>query len=139
MFGRVPFAFYIAHLYLAHAFAVVIGVCHGYTVSQMMTIFLSTRRVSKWVFPRSSGFGCWLSHASIPYAARSLQSKLGAPTRDLAICEILRRSSAAAHGDSALAAAGLRAYSPILVRTNRTGLPTIKHKTSTGDGLWLEF
>jgi len=33
------------------------------------------------------------------------------------------RSRAAAHGDQALAAAGLRAYSPIRVRTNRAGLP----------------
>jgi uncharacterized membrane protein len=39
MYGRVPFAFYIAHFYLAHALAVVIGVCQGYTLSQMMTLF----------------------------------------------------------------------------------------------------
>jgi uncharacterized membrane protein len=40
MFGRVPFAFYIAHFYLAHALAVVIGLYQGYTVSQMMTLFI---------------------------------------------------------------------------------------------------
>ena len=40
MFGRVPFAFYIAHFYLAHALAVVIGVFQGFTVSQMMTLFV---------------------------------------------------------------------------------------------------
>ena len=39
MFGRVPFAFYIAHFYLAHALAVAIGVYQGYTVQQMMTFF----------------------------------------------------------------------------------------------------
>jgi uncharacterized membrane protein len=39
MFGRVPFAFYIAHFYVAHAVAVVIGVYQGFTVSQMMTLF----------------------------------------------------------------------------------------------------
>jgi uncharacterized membrane protein len=37
MFGRVPFAFYIAHFYVAHTLAVVLGICQGYTVSQMMT------------------------------------------------------------------------------------------------------
>ena len=37
MYGRVPFAFYIAHFYLAHMFGVLIGVWQGYTVSQMAT------------------------------------------------------------------------------------------------------
>jgi uncharacterized membrane protein len=37
MFGRVPFAFYIGHFYLAHALAVVIGIFQGYAASQMMT------------------------------------------------------------------------------------------------------
>jgi uncharacterized membrane protein len=39
MYGRVPFAFYIAHFYLAHALAVVIGVSQGYTVYQMSTAY----------------------------------------------------------------------------------------------------
>lgn len=38
MYGRVPFAFYIAHFYLAHVLAVAIGVWQGYTVSQMCTL-----------------------------------------------------------------------------------------------------
>jgi uncharacterized membrane protein len=38
MYGRVPFAFYVAHFYLAHALGVVIGVWQGYTVSQMATV-----------------------------------------------------------------------------------------------------
>jgi hypothetical protein len=45
MFGRVPFAFYIAHFYLAHALAVVIGVFQGFTVSQMMTLFVFNPKV----------------------------------------------------------------------------------------------
>ena len=39
MYGRAPFAFYIAHFYLAHALAIVIGVWQGYTVSQMSTAY----------------------------------------------------------------------------------------------------
>ena len=39
MYGRVPFAFYFAHFYLAHALAVAIGVWQGYTVSQVSTAY----------------------------------------------------------------------------------------------------
>lgn len=39
MFGRVPFAFYIAHFYVAHVFAVAIGVYQGFSVSQTSTLF----------------------------------------------------------------------------------------------------
>ena len=49
MYGRVPFAFYVAHFYLAHALAVAIGVWQGYTVSQMSTLFR--------FFPKGFGLG----------------------------------------------------------------------------------
>jgi len=39
MYGRVPFAFYVAHFYLAHCIGVAIGVYQGFTVTQMMTFF----------------------------------------------------------------------------------------------------
>jgi uncharacterized membrane protein len=39
MFGRVPFAFYILHLYLIHALAVLAGVLQGYAASEMMVPF----------------------------------------------------------------------------------------------------
>ncbi len=39
MFGRVPFAFYVAHVYLIHALSVVLGVSLGYTASQFLTWF----------------------------------------------------------------------------------------------------
>ncbi len=39
MFGRVPFAFYILHLYLIHALAVLAGVLQGYEASEMMVPF----------------------------------------------------------------------------------------------------
>jgi uncharacterized membrane protein len=37
MFGRVPFAFYVAHIYLIHALSVMLGVSQGFPASQFFT------------------------------------------------------------------------------------------------------
>jgi uncharacterized membrane protein len=37
MFGRVPFAFYVAHVYLIHALSVVVGLFEGFAASQFFT------------------------------------------------------------------------------------------------------
>jgi uncharacterized membrane protein len=37
MFGRVPFAFYVAHFYLLHLFAVLLGMAQGFQASQLAT------------------------------------------------------------------------------------------------------
>lgn len=42
MFGRVPFTFYIFHLYIAHAIGVMIGMYQGFTLDQMSTAFYLT-------------------------------------------------------------------------------------------------
>jgi uncharacterized membrane protein len=39
-FGRVPFAFYIAHVILIHTLSVLVGVAQGFRASQLMTLFL---------------------------------------------------------------------------------------------------
>ena len=39
-FGRVPFAFYIAHVFLIHTLSVLLGVAQGFRASQFMTLFL---------------------------------------------------------------------------------------------------
>jgi hypothetical protein len=39
MFGRVPFAFYVAHFYLIHTLSVVLGRLQGFRFGQMMTVF----------------------------------------------------------------------------------------------------
>jgi hypothetical protein len=36
-FGRVPFAFYVAHFYLLHVLSVCLGVMQGFQASQLMT------------------------------------------------------------------------------------------------------
>jgi len=76
-------------------------------------------------------------------------TQLGATRTSLNVCLRFRASvakaalpeptpAAAAHCDPALAAAGLRAYSPIRVRTNRTGMPkkvkAKQHQLETGHG-----
>ena len=38
--GRVPFAFYVAHIYLIHAMAVALGVAQGYDVHAMTVLFV---------------------------------------------------------------------------------------------------
>jgi hypothetical protein len=38
--GRVPFAFYVAHIYLIHAIAVGLGLFEGFRLDQMMQLFI---------------------------------------------------------------------------------------------------
>jgi uncharacterized membrane protein len=40
MFGRVPFAFYVAHFILIHLLAIGLGVLQGFQAGQFMTLFL---------------------------------------------------------------------------------------------------
>jgi hypothetical protein len=40
MFGRVPFAFYVAHWFLLHAASLVLGVAQGFAASAFMTHFV---------------------------------------------------------------------------------------------------
>jgi hypothetical protein len=64
-FGRVPFLFYVAHLYLVHALAVVAGVAQGFPASAIRTVTLR--------LPQDYGFGLpvvyavWLGVAALLY------------------------------------------------------------------------
>ncbi len=48
-FGRAPFAFYVAHLYLLHAGSAVLGTMQGFEAHQFLTVFQ--------FFPKGYGFG----------------------------------------------------------------------------------
>ena len=49
MFGRVPFAFYVAHFLLIHTLSVVLGVVQGFEARQLMTVF--------FFYPKGYGVG----------------------------------------------------------------------------------
>jgi len=51
MFGRVPFAFYVAHFYLLHALCLVLGLIQGVPVGQLMTF--------PPFFPKGYGVPLW--------------------------------------------------------------------------------
>lgn len=49
VYGRAPFAFYVAHVYLIHTFAVVLGVAQGFDAHELATVML--------FFPKGYGLG----------------------------------------------------------------------------------
>jgi uncharacterized membrane protein len=51
MFGRVPFAFYVAHFYLIHALAVLLGVMQGYPAASFFDIY--------YFYPKGYGLPQW--------------------------------------------------------------------------------
>jgi uncharacterized membrane protein len=65
VFGRAPFAFYVAHLYLIHALAVAFGVTQGFGAGQFLTY--------SFFFPKGYGVGlpgvyaAWLLVVAILY------------------------------------------------------------------------
>ncbi len=50
-FGRAPLAFYIAHLYLIHAAAIMFGVAQGFTAQEFLTLYR--------FFPKGHGVDLW--------------------------------------------------------------------------------
>jgi len=49
MFGRVPFAFYVAHFFLIHSLSILLGVAQGFPASQFFVPFL--------LYPKGYGLG----------------------------------------------------------------------------------
>jgi uncharacterized membrane protein len=78
-FGRVPFLFYIAHLYLVHALVVAIGAAQGYPTSAMRDVFLR--------MPEGFGFGLpviyalWLAAVALLYPICRRYASLRARSR----------------------------------------------------------
>ena len=78
-FGRVPFLFYLAHLYLVHALAVGAGVAQGYPASALRDVFLR--------LPEGYGFGLpvvyavWLGAVALLYPMCRRYAELKARSR----------------------------------------------------------
>jgi uncharacterized membrane protein len=78
-FGRVPFLFYVAHLYLIHALAVAAGVAQGFPASAVADVFLR--------LPEGYGFGlpvvyaAWLGVVALLYPLCRRYAELKARSR----------------------------------------------------------
>jgi hypothetical protein len=49
IYGRAPFAFYVAHFFVIHVLSVLLGVVQGFRIKQMMTMFM--------FYPKGYGVG----------------------------------------------------------------------------------
>jgi uncharacterized membrane protein len=58
MFGRVPFAFYVAHFYLLHLLSLALGALQGIPVSQLLTF--PPFYPSGYGLPLAGVYGVWL-------------------------------------------------------------------------------
>jgi len=80
MFGRVPFAFYVAHFFLIHLLSLWLGVMQGFTVHQMMTMYR--------FYPKGYGIGLtavyavWALVVSLLYPFCRLIQSVKARRRD---------------------------------------------------------
>ncbi len=80
MFGRVPFLFYVAHLYLIHLLAIGLGLVQGFEANQFMTAFL--------FFPEDYGVGLvgvyvvWILVLAILYPLCNWFAKVKSRRRD---------------------------------------------------------
>ena len=80
MFGRVPFLFYVAHLYLIHVLAICLGVVQGFQANQFITAFL--------FFPEGYGvsllgvYAVWVLVLAILYPLCKWFAKIKTQRRD---------------------------------------------------------
>jgi uncharacterized membrane protein len=67
MYGRVPFAFYIAHWYLIHALCLVLGVAQGFPASALMTVPGGGAFPQGYGLPLSGVYLVWLLVVALLY------------------------------------------------------------------------
>ncbi len=78
-FGRVPFLFYVLHIYLVHSLAVAAGVLQGFPASDMLTFFLA--------YPEGYGLGLpgvyavWIGAVALLYPVCRRYAELKARSR----------------------------------------------------------
>jgi uncharacterized membrane protein len=66
MFGRVPFAFYVAHLYLIHALSLVLGAVQGVPVHQLLT-FSGSFPKDVYGLPLGGVYAVWVLVVALLY------------------------------------------------------------------------
>jgi uncharacterized membrane protein len=67
MFGRVPFAFYIAHWYLIHLLCVLLGVAQGFPASALMTVPGGAAFPEGYGLPLPGVYLVWLAVVALLY------------------------------------------------------------------------
>jgi uncharacterized membrane protein len=65
VFGRVPFLFYVAHIYVIHALAVAVGVARGFGAEEMRVVFLQLPE--SWGFGLPAVYAIWLGVVALLY------------------------------------------------------------------------
>ena len=65
VFGRVPFLFYVTHLYVIHALAVAVGVARGFGAEEMRVVFLQLPE--SWGFGLPAVYAIWLGVVALLY------------------------------------------------------------------------
>jgi len=78
-FGRVPFLFYVAHLYLIHALAVAAGVAQGFPASAMRDVFL--RLPEGYGFGLPAVYAIWIGVVALLYPLCRRYAELKARSR----------------------------------------------------------
>jgi uncharacterized membrane protein len=78
-FGRVPFLFYVAHLYLIHALAVAAGMAQGYPASAMREVFL--RLPDGYGFGLPAVYAVWIGVVALLYPVCRRYAELKARSR----------------------------------------------------------
>lgn len=78
-FGRVPFLFYVAHLYLIHALAVAAGVAQGFPASAVRNVFI--RLPDGYGFSLPVVYAVWLGVVAVLYPLCRRYAELKARSR----------------------------------------------------------
>lgn len=81
MFGRVPFAFYVAHLYLIHGLSLVLGAIQGVDVARLLTLFGNYPKQG-YGLPLAGVYAVWMLVVALLYPLCRWMANLKARRND---------------------------------------------------------